>query len=43
MTKDMPEGGSLSLDMMYRTCGTQLNVDYVSEQDFTKKFKLSNY
>ena len=43
MTKDMPEGGSLSLDMMYRTCGTQLNVDYVSEQDFTNKFKLSNY
>ena len=43
MTMDMPEGGSLSLDMMYRTCGTQLNVDYVSEQDFTKKFKLSNY
>ena len=43
MTKDMPEGGSLSLDMMYRTCGTQLNLDYVSEQDFTKKFKLSNY
>ena len=43
MTTDMPEGGSLSLDMMYRTCGTQLNVDYVSEQDFTKKFKLSNY
>ena len=43
MTKDMPEGGSLSLDMMYRTCGTQLNVDYISEEDFTKKFKLSNY
>ena len=43
MTKDMPEGGSLSLDMMYRTCGTQLNVDYISEEDFTKKFKFSNY
>jgi len=27
MTKDMPLGGELSLDMMYRTCGTQLNVD----------------
>ena len=23
MTKDMPLGGKLSLDMMYRTCGTQ--------------------
>ena len=28
MTRDMPNGGSLSLDMMYRTCGTQLNLDY---------------
>jgi len=27
MTKDMPLGGELSLDMMYRTCGTQLNID----------------
>ena len=31
MTKDMPLGGELSLDMMYRTCGTQLNIDYNSE------------
>ena len=43
MTKDMPEGGALSLDMMYRTCGTQLNIDYTSEEDFSKKFKLANY
>ena len=42
MTKDMPLGGELSLDMMYRTCGTQLNVDYESEEDFIKKFKVSN-
>ncbi len=42
MTVDMPLGGSLSLDMMYRTCGTQLNLDYVSEEDFTKKFKVAN-
>ena len=42
MTKDMPEGGELSLDMMYRTCGTQLNIDYNSEQDFIKKFKIAN-
>jgi len=33
MTKDMPLGGELSLDMMYRTCGTQLNIDYDSEED----------
>ena len=42
MTKDMPLGGELSLDMMYRTCGTQLNVDYNSEEDFIKKFKIIN-
>ena len=42
MTKDMPNGGSLSLDMMYRTCGTQLNLDYSSEEDFVKKFKIIN-
>ena len=42
MTKDMPVGGKLSLDMMYRTCGTQLNIDYNSEQDFIKKFKIVN-
>ena len=37
MTKSMPLGGELSLDMMYRTCGTQLNIDYKSEDDFKKK------
>jgi glutamate--cysteine ligase len=42
MTKDMPLGGELSLDMMYRTCGTQLNIDYKSEKDFIKKFKIVN-
>jgi glutamate--cysteine ligase len=42
MTKDMPSGGELSLDMMYRTCGTQLNIDYNSEEDFIKKFKVAN-
>ena len=42
MTKDMPLGGELSLDMMYRTCGTQLNIDYESEVDFVKKFRVVN-
>ena len=42
MTRDMPLGGELSLDMMYRTCGTQLNIDYSSEKDFIKKFKVIN-
>jgi len=34
MTKDMPLGGELSLDMMYRTCGTQLNIDYNQKKIF---------
>ena len=38
----MPLGGELSLDMMYRTCGTQLNIDFNSEEDFVKKFKIVN-
>ena len=42
MTKEMPLEGKLSLDMMYRTCGTQLNIDYGSEKDFVKKFKIVN-
>ncbi len=42
MTKEMPLDGELSLDMMYRTCGTQLNLDYESEKDFIKKFKVAN-
>ncbi len=42
MTRDMPLGGELSLDMMYRTCGTQLNLDYCSEENFMKKFKIVN-
>ena len=40
MTKEMPKGGNLSLNMMYQTAGTQINLDYISENDFVKKFKL---
>ena len=43
MTIEMPKNGELSLDMMYRTSGTQINLDYVSETDFKKKFKLTSY
>ena len=43
MTEVMPKNGKLSLEMMYQTCGTQINLDYISEKDFTKKFKLSSY
>ena len=42
MTNEMPKNGKLSLEMMYQTCGTQINLDYVSEKDFIKKFKLSS-
>ena len=40
MTEVMPSGGKMSLDMMYRTCGTQLNIDYSSEEDFEKNLEL---
>ena len=43
MTREMPKDGKLSLDMMYQTCGTQINLDYISEKDFIKKFKLSSF
>ena len=43
MTKEMPKGGELSLEMMYRTCGVQINYDYTSERNFAKIFKLANY
>ena len=40
MTDVMPKRGKLSLNMMYMTSGTQINLDYVSEEDFSKKFNL---
>ena len=43
MTAEMPKGGRLSLDMMYKTAGIQINYDYISEVDFEKKFKIGNY
>ena len=43
MTNEMPKGGSLSLEMMYRTCGIQINYDYTSEKNFEKIFRLGNY
>jgi len=43
MTKEMPKNGDLSLYMMYQTCGTQINLDYISEKDFINKFKLSSF
>jgi glutamate--cysteine ligase len=43
MTKEMPKGGKQSLEMMYRTCGIQINYDYTSEENFEKIFRLGNY
>ena len=43
MTKEMPRNGKLSLDMMYLTAGTQINIDYKSEDDFKKKIKVISY
>ncbi len=43
MTYEMPKGGKLSLDMMYRSCGIQVNFDYTSEKNFEKIFKLGNF
>jgi glutamate--cysteine ligase len=36
----MPKKGSLGLDMMLRTCTVQANLDYRSEADMIKKFRV---
>ena len=43
MTEEMPKDGELSLHMMYQTCGTQINLDYSSESNFKKKFKVISF
>ena len=37
----MPKVGGLGLDMMFRTCTVQANLDYASEEDMAAKFRLS--
>jgi len=37
----MPKVGTLGLDMMTRTCTVQVNLDYSSEADMVKKFRVS--
>ena len=37
----MPRVGSLGLDMMTRTCTVQVNLDYASEADMVRKFRVS--
>ncbi|MET0295371.1 MAG: glutamate--cysteine ligase [Phenylobacterium sp.] len=37
----MPKVGGLGLDMMFRTCTVQANLDYSSEADMVAKFRTS--
>jgi glutamate--cysteine ligase len=41
MTSYMPEVGKYGLDMMYRTCTVQTNLDFSSEADMVKKLRVS--
>jgi len=41
MTAYMPKVGTLGLDMMYRTCTVQANLDFSSEADMVKKLRVS--
>ncbi|MGE6743792.1 glutamate--cysteine ligase [Allorhizobium pseudoryzae] len=41
MTRYMPKVGSHGLDMMYRTCTIQVNLDFSSEADMARKMQLS--
>lgn len=40
MLRHMPRVGSMGLDMMLRTCTIQVNLDYQSETDMAKKFRV---
>lgn len=40
MLRHMPRVGSMGLDMMLRTCTIQVNLDYESEADMAKKFRV---
>ncbi len=41
MTNYMPKVGSQGLDMMYRTCTIQVNLDFSSEEDMARKMRVS--
>jgi len=41
MTDYMPKVGQYGLDMMYRTCTVQTNLDFSSEADMVKKLRVS--
>src|SRR6476661_1016554 len=40
MLRHMPRVGNLGLDMMLRTCTIQVNLDYATEADMVKKFRV---
>ena len=41
MLRHMPRVGTMGLDMMLRTCTIQTNLDYCSEANMVKKFRVS--
>ena len=41
MREYMPKVGNLGLDMMTRTCTVQVNLDYATEADMVKKFRVA--
>ena len=41
MTGYMPQVGSRGLDMMYRTCTVQVNLDFADEADMVEKLRVS--
>ena len=41
MKNYMPKKGFHGLDMMFRTCTVQTNLDYSSEIDMVKKLRVS--
>jgi glutamate--cysteine ligase len=41
MTAYMPQVGKFGLDMMYRTCTVQTNLDYSSEADMVRKLRVA--
>ncbi len=40
MRRYMPKVGGYGLEMMFRTCTVQVNLDYSSEADMVKKFRV---
>lgn len=41
MSEYMPKRGRYGLDMMLRTCGAQVNLDFSSEADMVKKYRVA--